>query len=142
MSMFRDGQSPAHYTSATVKDTFPRLVARGMKIKKVSETQVLLQDIDEWLWADQQTLQRRSKYELFFDVFAAACDGSDDTLRGLVVAVVAVPPPRLLWCWKLVLAVVSCVVLMLWVQAVLSAPLLGLRGLAWLATPHPAHSGL
>lgn len=131
MSLFRDGQSPAHYTSIVVRETFPRTIARGMKVKKMSDTQVLLQDIDEWLWADQQLLQSRSKYELSFDCFAAASDGSDDTLRGLVVAVSATPTGRLQWCWRLLLAVVSCVVLMLWVQTVLAAPLLDIGAHAW-----------
>jgi len=106
-------ESPAHYTNTLFKATFPHLLCRGMKIKKLSDTQVMVYDIDEWLWADQQTLQCRNKYELCFDVYSSA-NSSDDTLRGIIIVVTASRQPLLLWWWKLLLAMASCVVLMLW----------------------------
>jgi len=110
-------QSPAHYTSSLIRGLFPRLVGRGMKMRKVSDNELLLEDIDEWLWTDQQTLQRESKYELCFDIYACSNNGID-TLRGLVVGVSVTPPPRMLWWWKLLLAVVACMVLLFWTQAI------------------------
>jgi len=106
-------QSPAHYTNSLCKSAFPHLMCRGMKIKKLSDTQVMVYDIDEWLWADQQTLQCRNKYELCFDVYSSANSG-DDTLRGIIIVVTASRQPLLLWWWKLLLSLVSCIVLLLW----------------------------
>lgn len=111
------GQSPAHYTSSLIRTLFPRLVGRGMKMRKVSDNELLLEDIDEWLWTDQQTLQRESKYELCFDIYACSSNGID-TLRGLVVGVSVTPAPRMLLWWKLLLAVAACMVLLFWMQAI------------------------
>jgi len=110
-------QSPAHYTSTLIRAAFPRLLARGMKVRKVSDNQLLLEDIDEWLWSDQQTVQRINKYELCFDVYACSNNGVD-TLRGIVVGVTVTEPPLLLWWWKLFLALISCMVLLFWTQAI------------------------
>lgn len=109
-------QSPAHYTSSLIRSSFPRLVARGMKMRKVSDYELLLEDIDEWLWCDQQTIQHESKYELCFDIYASSSN-SIDTLRGLVVGISITPPPRMLWWWKLLLAVLACMTILFWSQS-------------------------
>lgn len=110
-------QSPAHYTSTLIRASFPRLVARGMKVRKVSDHELLLEDIDEWLWSDQQTVQRTNKYEICFDVYACNNNGVD-TLRGIVVGITVIEPPRFLWWWKFFLSLISCMVLLFWTQAI------------------------
>lgn len=109
--------SPAHCTSSLIRSSFPRLVARGMKMRKVSNHELLLEDIDEWLWSDQQTIQNASQYELCFDIYACSSNGVD-TLRGLVVGVSITPPLRMLRWWKLLLALAACMVIIFWCQAI------------------------
>tara|TARA_B100002051_G_C16674445_1_gene606311 strand:+ start:991 stop:1356 length:366 start_codon:yes stop_codon:yes gene_type:complete len=80
-------------------------VARGMKIRAISDFSVLLEDLEEWVWADCCLLQSFARQELSFDVYAA----SSDTLPGVAALVTVHPraalPSALAWLLNVMLAV-------------------------------------
>ena len=117
MFVFGNTPSPSFHVADIIRKNLPHLTNRGAKIERVSDTLLILQDIDEWLWQDAQMLSRNSKYQLVIHVYSSVSTVTDG-LNGLVVSINTVRTSRV---WALLQGLTSvtvCVVFFLWVQYV------------------------
>jgi hypothetical protein len=115
--LFAKSASPSHYVAAKFRQGLPHLISRGAKIEKVTDNHILIQDIDEWLWQDAQTLDRLCKYQLVNHVYSSVSTGSDG-LNGIVVSIRIMQNSA---AWALLqcsLSIVTCVVFFLWLNYV------------------------
>jgi len=109
--------TPSHHVHAKIKKCLPHLISRGAKIEKITDTHLLVQDIDEWLWKDAQTLEHVCKYQIITHIYAAASSNSDN-LNGLVVSIQMIERSRRWFLFESLLSVCICVVFFLWVKYV------------------------
>jgi len=114
---FANTTSPSHYVAAKFRQGLPHLISRGAKIEKVTNTHVLIQDIDEWLWQDAQTLDRLCKYQLINNIYSSVSTAPDG-LNGIVVSINIVKNNPLWTLWQSCLSVVTCVVFFMWLKYV------------------------
>jgi len=116
-ALFSAQPSPSHYVAAKIRTNLPHLLSRGAKIEKITDTHILVQDIDEWLWQDAQTLDRTCKYQLINHVYASP-SASADSLNGIVLSITIVPNSTL-WAFVQGLTAVStCVFFFMWLNYV------------------------
>jgi len=115
--LFAKSASPSHYVAAKFRKGLPHLISRGAKIEKVTDNHILIQDIDEWLWQDAQTLDRICKYQLVNHVYSSVSTGSDG-LNGIVVSINITQNSRIWMLLQLSLSVTTCVVFFLWLNYV------------------------
>jgi len=120
--------SPSHVVYGIIKKSMSHLIARGATIEKVSDTHLLIQDIDEWLWKDAQKLEALSRDQLVTHVYASVSTDSDN-LNGIVVSIQIIENSTLWVAFESAVSVLVCVVLFLWIkyvyllQGVFSQPL-------------------
>jgi len=115
--------SPSHYVADKFRKCLPHLLSRGAKIEKVTDTHILIQDIDEWLWQDAQTLERVCKYQLINNVYSSVST-STDGLNGIVVSVTIVAVSKLWLILQSMIAIATCVCFFLWINYVYVSGLL------------------
>jgi len=118
----RDG-SPSHHVAAKFRKCLPHLINRGAKIEKVTDTHIIIQDIDEWLWQDAQTLEHTCKYQLINHVYASVSTDTDG-LNGIVLSITIVPLSKLWSVLQGLIAVATCVCFFLWINYVYVSGLL------------------
>ena len=99
------------------------LINRGAKIEKVTDTLIIIQDIDEWLWQDAQTLEHMCKYQLINHVYASVSTDTDG-LNGIVLSITIVPLSKLWSVLQGLIAVATCVCFFLWINYVYVSGLL------------------
>jgi len=107
--------SLAHTLQTHIKQHLPHLISRGATIEKVSESHLLIQDIDEWLWTDGQRLENACAQQLIIHVYASVSQDADN-LNGIVVSIQVLENSTL---WGLVEKTSSfcvCVSLFLWIK--------------------------
>jgi len=115
--LFAQSASLSHFVAAKFRTGLQHLISRGAKIEKVTESHILIQDIDEWLWQDAQTLDRLCKYQLINNVYSSVSTAPDG-LNGIVVFMSIVQSNRLWLLWQASLSVLTCVVFFLWLNYV------------------------
>ena len=72
-----------------IHEKFASKVSRGMRIRTVGDSQILLEDTDEWLDRDCEQLKLVYKERLHFDVYS--CMNYETSISGLCVCVTVVP---------------------------------------------------
>jgi len=105
---FSRDASPSHHVAAKFRKGLPHLINRGAKIQKITETLIIVQDIDEWLWQDAQTLEHMCEYQLINHVYSSVSTDTDG-LNGIVLSITIVPLSRLWSVLQGLIAVVTCV---------------------------------
>ena len=113
--MFTPSTSPSHYVAAKIRNGLPHLMSRGAKIEKVTDTHILIQDIDEWLWQDSQTLDRMCKYQLINHIYSSVSTAPNG-LNGIVVSINIVKNNAAWALLQAFLSVLTCVVFFLWIN--------------------------
>ena len=117
MWLFARKSSPSHVVYMIIKQSMSYLITRGATIKKVSNTHLLIQDIDEWLWNDAQKLEALCQDQLVTHIYASVSTDSDN-LNGIVVSIHIVPNSTLWVVFERTMSVLVCVVLFLWIKYV------------------------
>ena len=84
---FFSREIPTDALIAIIRKRMHLKIARGMKIRPISDHSVLLEDLEEWVWSDTCMLQSAAQHELSFDVYAS----SGDTLPGVSALITAHP---------------------------------------------------
>jgi len=120
---FSRDASPSHHVAASFRKGLPHLVSRDAKIEKVTDAHILIQDIDEWLWHDAQTLERICKYQLINHVYSSVSTSADG-LNGIIVSVTIVPISKLWTILQAIIAITTCVSFFLWINYVYASGLL------------------
>ena len=91
---------------------FRSKVRRGMRVRVVSDQQVVIEDIDEWLSQDMFAVRSRFKHPLFFDVYATSCQQT--SISGMCVCL-TIQPLSVAWTlFAYALGVLSCTVFIAW----------------------------
>jgi len=118
-----DSATPSYYVTAKFKKGLPHLISRGAKIEKITDTHILIQDIDEWLWKDAQTLDRICKYQLINHVYSSVST-STDGLNGIVVSISIVQNSRMWTLLQGMILVAICVFFSMWTHYVYASGVL------------------
>lgn len=113
---FFSSEIPTDALTALIRKKMHLKIARGMKIRPISDHSVLLEDLEEWVWSDMCMLQSAAKYELSFDVYAS----SGDTLPGVSALITAHPRAVVPYLLALALNVALGVCSIFWVATVWS----------------------
>jgi hypothetical protein len=104
------------YIEHLIRRRMPAMLKRGMRIRHVSDSQLLLEDIDEWLCTDSRNLSMWSKYKLEFDVYSSNISQTDEI--GLVVSVRIIYSSVL---WNIIsffMALVLCMLICIWTMTI------------------------
>lgn len=75
---------------AALKEKMVSKIKRGMKIRVVSNTHLILEDTDEWLSVDTHVVQLLFSGHVDIDVFP--CSSYETSISGLCVSVSLSPP--------------------------------------------------
>lgn len=118
---------PSDDLARVVEKRMAMKLARGMRVRKISDDSILLEDLEAWVWQDVCLLQAHAAYELSFDVYATA----GDTLPGVHALVTAHRRGGVGLVLALLLNVVLGACTVLWLAAAHKVDAFGLQ--AWLA---------
>lgn len=103
---------PSDYVCRIVHKKMRGMVQRGLRMTKISDNQVLFEDIDEWLCSDSTKLMTLSKYTIKYDIYASS--NTAKSLGGLVICV-NIHDDTLLWyIFNMFINVIVCCVTILW----------------------------
>ena len=83
-------ETPSAALGRALKDRLSSKVKRGMKIRVVSNTHLILEDTDEWLSVDTHVVQLLFSGHVDIDVFP--CSSYETSISGLCVSVSLSPP--------------------------------------------------
>lgn len=111
------------------------LKQRGMRVTQLDDDTVLLEDLDEWLWAYQVKLMHRCDDRLVFNVYSQPTDACDNMSSFRVCIVTSEQH----WCTRVlsyVLACVSLFVFLAWLCVLYKTDAMGVAALAHSVWPH------
>jgi len=114
-ALFAESSTPSHVVYGKIKVCLPHIIARGAKIEKISDTHLMIQDIDEWLWKDAQKLENACKYQLITQIYASVSSDADN-LNGIVVSIQVIQNNKLWLLFEKATSVCVCVCLFLWIK--------------------------
>lgn len=102
------------------KNKLQHLSRRGMRISQISDHAFLLQDINEWLWVDQQRLVNSCSSRLCFNIYAVNQENTIGDINGLVVSVTVIDRDPLTACFHYAIAFLASIVFVIWFHKVFS----------------------
>ena len=110
---------PNKYVQKLIAKNMPDMIQRGMRVRIISESHLILEDLDEWLWTDTHRLCTLSRYRLIFDVYSTNCNSR--VSMGLVVSI-RVLENSILWTILNYFTIFFlCMILVVWLMAIPSA---------------------
>jgi|AntRauMFilla1563_2_1112583.scaffolds.fasta_scaffold06777_2 hypothetical protein len=121
--LWKNAETPSHYVAAKIKQHLSHLISRGAKIERITGTHVVIQDMDEWLWQDSETLDRVCRYQLVKHVYSSVSTSADD-LNGLVVSISIVQPSIFWGIFQKLTSLSVCVAFFLWIKYVMASGIL------------------
>ena len=114
-ALFAQSISPSHVLYGTIKKCLPHIIARGAKVEKISDTHLMIQDIDEWLWKDAQMLENACRHQLITQIYASISSDADN-LNGIVVSIQVIQNNKLWLLFEQATSVCVCVCLFVWIK--------------------------
>ena len=113
--IFGDKTTPSHYLHQQINKKMTYLIHRGVKVRKLSDNHLILEDLDDWSWKDAEKMGNISKYQLFFDVHSSSTANTDD-IQGLVVSVSILENSRYWFVFHYMTSILTCITFLLWAQ--------------------------
>lgn len=111
------------YLESLILKSLPDLRRKGCRIVKISDSQLLLEDLEEWLAKDAYKLERNSKKKLLFDVYS-----STNTQIGGVIVSISVTRNKWMMSFCTYFSIFSaCVIFVFWILHMSSVDFHGVK---------------